>query len=69
MRGGATRRTADARSRTWEWLDLGAEAIVRLHPLFRDLWPPVVPGIRLAMLEGARVVGVAEVVEVVPAGA
>ena len=50
-----------------EWLDPGEEALVRLHPLFRDLWPTVVPGIRLTMLEGARVVGVAEVVEVVPA--
>jgi len=50
-----------------DWLDPGEEAMVRLHPLFRDLWPPVVPGIRLTMLEGACVVGVAEVVEAVPA--
>lgn len=51
-----------------EWLDPGEEAMVRLHPLFPDLWPPIVPGIRLTMLEGARIVGVAEVVEAVPAG-
>ena len=51
-----------------EWLDPGEEATVRLHPLFPDLWPPIVPGLRLTMLEGARVVGVAEVVEAVRAG-
>ena len=50
-----------------EWLDPGEEAMVRLHALSWDLWPAVVPGIRLTMLEGARVVGVAEVVEAVPA--
>jgi len=54
-------------TRPGDWLDPGEEAMVRLHPLFRDLWPPVVPGIRLTMLEGACVVGVAEVVEAVPA--
>lgn len=52
-----------------EWLDPGEEANVRLHPLFPDLWPPLVPGVRLTMLEGARVVGVAEVIEAVAAGA
>ncbi|MGK2876752.1 MAG: hypothetical protein ACSLEW_14135 [Nocardioides sp.] len=51
-----------------EWLAPGEEAMVRLHPLVPELWPPIVPGIRLTMLEGARVVGVAEVVEAVPAG-
>ncbi|WP_290051998.1 hypothetical protein [Amycolatopsis solani] len=45
----------------------GEEAMVRLHPLVPDLWPPLIPGLRLTMYEGARVVGFAEVVEVVPA--
>ncbi|WP_143268965.1 hypothetical protein [Amycolatopsis vastitatis] len=44
----------------------GEEATVRLHPLMPDLWPPVGPGLRLSMREGARIVGLAEVVEVVP---
>ena len=47
-------------------LELGEEAMARLHPLFPELWPPVTPGLRLNMLEGARVVGTAEVVEAVP---
>ncbi|GAA5014900.1 hypothetical protein GCM10023317_53880 [Actinopolymorpha pittospori] len=49
-----------------EWLAPGAEAIVRLHPLAPDLWPPITPGIRLTMVEGARVVGMADVLEAVP---
>ncbi len=49
-----------------EWLNPGEDAVVRLHPLFPHLWPPIVPGVRLTMLEGARVVGIAEVVEAVP---
>jgi translation elongation factor EF-Tu-like GTPase len=47
-------------------LALGDEAMARLHPLFPELWPEVEPGLRLTMLEGARIVGTAEVVEVVP---
>jgi hypothetical protein len=47
------------------WLDPSEETTVRLHPLLPDLWPPVAPGLRLTMLEGARVVGVAKVVQVV----
>ena len=52
-------------SRQGRWLDPGEETAVRLRPLVPDLWPPVAPGLRLTMLEGARVVGVAEVIEVV----
>jgi translation elongation factor EF-Tu-like GTPase len=44
----------------------GEEAMVRLHPLAPDLWPPVAPGLRLSMFEGARLVGQADVVAVVP---
>lgn len=43
----------------------GEEAMVRLHPLVSDLWPPVVPGLRLSMHEGPRIVGLADVVDVV----
>lgn len=45
----------------------GQQATVRLHPLCPDLWPDLVPGIRLAMMEGARVIGYAEVLETIPA--
>jgi hypothetical protein len=38
---------------------------VRLLPLAADLWPALSPGLRLTMREGARVVGVAGVIEVV----
>jgi translation elongation factor EF-Tu-like GTPase len=48
------------------WLDPGQETTVRLHPLVPDLWPSISPGLRLTMHEGSRVVGVAEVIEVVP---
>jgi len=44
----------------------GEEAMVRLHPIAPDLWPQVAPGLRLSMFEGARLVGLADVVEVVP---
>lgn len=47
------------------WLEPGDEADVRLHPLAPELWPILTPGLELTMREGARVVGVAEVVEVV----
>ena len=49
-----------------QWLDPGEETLVRIHPLAPELWPPIAPGLRLEMVEGARLVGVAEVVEVVP---
>ena len=49
------------------WLGPGDEAIVRLHPLAPALWPRISSGLRLTMLEGLRVVGHAEVLEVVPA--
>jgi hypothetical protein len=47
------------------WLQPGEDATVRLHPLAPDLWPPLSPGLQLTMQEGARVVGVAEIIEVV----
>ncbi|MEA5362488.1 hypothetical protein VA596_23325 [Amycolatopsis sp., V23-08] len=47
-------------------LSPGEQAMVRLHPLVPDLWPPVTSGLRLSMYEGARIVGRADVVEVVP---
>lgn len=49
-----------------QWLDPGVETPVRLHPLFPRHWPTVAPGLRLNMMEGARLVGIAEVVEVIP---
>jgi hypothetical protein len=49
-----------------QWLDPGNETTIRLHPLFPDLWPNLVPGTTLTMLEGARVVGYAEVLAVAP---
>lgn len=48
------------------WLAPGGEATVRLHPLVPELWPAVRPGLVLTLLEGARVIGNAEVLEVVP---
>ncbi|MEV6621145.1 hypothetical protein AB0M83_27955 [Amycolatopsis sp. NPDC051106] len=44
----------------------GNEAMIRLHPLAPDLWPPISAGLRLSMLEGPRLVGLADVVNVVP---
>lgn len=44
----------------------GGETIARLHPLVPELWPSIEPGLRLSMLEGSRLVGVADVIEVVP---
>lgn len=49
-----------------QWLDPGSEAVIRLHPLFPGPWPPLVPGTVLTMLEGARVVGYAEVLAAIP---
>lgn len=48
-----------------QWLQPGEDTTVRLHPLAPDLWPPLSEGLRLTMCEGARVVGIAEVIEVV----
>lgn len=48
------------------WLSPGEEATVRLHPFAPDLWPVVRPGLELTLLEGARVIGTARVLEVVP---
>jgi len=48
-------------------LGLGEEAIVRLHPLAPQLWPTLHEGDQLEMLEGARLFGVANVVETVAA--
>jgi len=39
--------------------------MVRLHPLVPDLWPAITPGLRLEMREGSRVVGHAEITEIV----
>lgn len=47
------------------WLQPGEDATVRLHPLAPQLWPTLTPGVLLTMQEGARVVGIAEVLEVV----
>ena len=46
----------------------GDTGFVRLHPTFWDAWADVQPGQSISMLEGPRIVGVAEVVEVVPPG-
>ncbi|WP_154795795.1 hypothetical protein [Occultella kanbiaonis] len=46
-------------------LELGAEALIRLHPTCPEGWPEPTPGLQLKMMEGAQVVGLAEVVEVV----
>jgi hypothetical protein len=50
-----------------DWLDLGAEATVRVCPLRPELWVGVGPGHRMEMREGRRVVGVATVIERVAA--
>jgi hypothetical protein len=46
-------------------LEPGETGIVRLHPTHWDAWSEVRPGMRNAMHEGARIVGVAEVLKVV----
>jgi hypothetical protein len=48
-----------------ERLDAGETGFVRLHPISWERWADVRPGARITMHEGARIVGVAEVVEVV----
>ena len=47
-------------------LEPGQEAIVRIHPFVPEFWHDVVPSMSINAHEGPRVVGVAEVVEVVP---
>jgi hypothetical protein len=46
----------------------GETGFARLHPIYWDAWSSVQPGDRIPMLEGARIVGIAEVVEVVRPG-
>jgi len=41
----------------------GEEAVVRLHPLHPGCWAEVSVGTTLAMQEGSRLVGLAEVIE------
>lgn len=51
-------------------LALGTEATARLYPLFPEYWSAVKPGQRIEMREGARVVGIATIIEslLVPSG-
>jgi hypothetical protein len=44
----------------------GGTGLVRLHPMSWDAWTDVRPGQTIPMLEGPRIVGVAEVIEIVP---
>jgi hypothetical protein len=43
----------------------GDTGVVRIHPNSWDAWTDVRPGEKIPMLEGPRIVGIAEVVEVV----
>jgi hypothetical protein len=43
----------------------GETGIVHLHPTYWDAWADIRVGQSITMLEGARIVGVAEVLEVV----
>ena len=43
----------------------GETGVVRIHPTDWDAWGEVRPGETIPMLEGPRIVGVAEIVEVV----
>jgi hypothetical protein len=47
----------------------GDTGFVRLHPTYWDAWADVRPGQSITMLEGPRIVGVAEIVEIVQPGA
>src|SRR4051812_23728003 len=49
-----------------ETLNPGDEGIVRVHPALPEFWTGVAVGTPLAMQEGSRLVGVAEVIELVP---
>jgi hypothetical protein len=46
----------------------GATGVVRVHPVEWDAWAAVRPGDTIPMLEGPRIVGVAEVIEIVERG-
>jgi hypothetical protein len=46
-------------------IDPGATGVVRVHPSDWDAWADVRPGDTIPMLEGPRIVGVAEVIEIV----
>jgi SAM-dependent methyltransferase len=46
----------------------GETGVVRVHPSGWEAWSDVRPGERIPMLEGPRIVAVAEVIEVVPGG-
>ena len=46
----------------------GETGFVRIHPTSWDAWADVRPGEQIPMLEGPRIVGIAEVVEVVLPG-
>jgi hypothetical protein len=43
----------------------GETGLVRLHPIDWAAWAEVRPGQRIPMIEGARIVGIAELVEIV----
>lgn len=46
-----------------ENLEPGQIGLARLHPIARQFWDHVQPGLEIYAYEGARLVGVAEVVE------
>jgi hypothetical protein len=46
----------------------GDTGFVRIHPVSWDAWADVRPGETIPMLEGPRIVGIAEVIEVVLPG-
>lgn len=46
----------------------GATGVIRVHPADWDAWEGVRTGDVIPMLEGPRIVGVAEVIEIVPGG-
>lgn len=51
-----------------DWIAPGATGVVRVHPAEWDAWADVRPGDRIPMLQGPRIVGVAEVIEIVRDG-
>jgi hypothetical protein len=46
-------------------IEPGATGVVRVHPAEWDAWADVRPGDTIPMLRGPRIVGVAEVIEIV----
>lgn len=48
-------------------IEPGATGVVRVHPADWDAWADVRPGDTIPMLEGPRIVGVAEVIEIIGA--